>query len=131
MVRALLIATAIVETATGAGLLLAPAMPVSLLLGATLEGSVATIVARVLGAALVALGLVCWLARDDFSSPASRGLVAGLLFYDVAAPALLAFAWLGPELRGVALWPAVVAHAALAMWCAGCLLGGHGEGALR
>jgi len=131
MFKALLIATAILETATGVGLLLAPALPVSLLLGATLEGSVASIVARVLGAALVALGLACWLARDDFRSPAARGLVAGVLFYDAAAPALLVFAWLGPELRGVALWPAVVAHAALAAWCAGCLLSGRGEGALR
>jgi len=94
MVKGLLITTAILEAATGVGLLLAPALPVSLLLGATLEGSAASTVARVLGAALVALALACWL---------------------------------GPELRGVALWPAGVAHATLALWCAGCLLGARGE----
>jgi len=131
MTRALLIATAIVEAATGAGLLLAPALPVSLLLGATLDAGAASIVARVLGAALVALGLASWLARDDSRSPASRGLLAGLLFYDAGAAALLVLAGLGPELRGIALWPAVVAHAALAAWCAGCLLTGRSDGALR
>jgi hypothetical protein len=129
MARTLLIATAVLETATGAGLLLAPALPVSLLLGATLDGDAATILARVLGAALLALGLASWLARDDARSVAARGLVVGLLFYDGAALGLLALAGLGPEPRGIGLWPAVAAHAVLAAWCAGCLLTGRGDDA--
>jgi hypothetical protein len=131
MVRALLIATAIVETATGAALLLVPALVVSLLLGATLDGSAVSILARVLGAALVALGLVSWLARDDARSPAARGLVVGLLFYNTAVLTLLSFAGFGPELRGVALWPAVAPHATLGAWCGRCLLTGRGDEALR
>jgi len=127
MARALLIATAVLETATGAGLLFAPALVVSLLLGATLDGDAATILACVLGAALVALGLATWLARDDARSLAARGLVVGLLFYDGAALGLLALAGLGPEPRGIGLWPAVAAHAVLATWCAGCLLIGRGN----
>jgi hypothetical protein len=44
-------------------------------------------------------------------------LVAAVLLYDVAAVALLAFAGIGFGLRGVALWPAVVLHAVMTVWC--------------
>ena len=40
-----------------------------------------------------------------------------MLIYDVAAAALLAYAGLALSLVGIALWPAVVLHAALAVWC--------------
>ena len=53
-----------------------------------------------------------------------------MLIYDVAAAALLAYAGLVLNMVGLALWPAVVLHAALAGWCVVCLLGNtRGEGA--
>ena len=67
-------------------------------------------------AALLALGLVCWLARDGKSS-ATRGLIAGILLYNVAVIAILAHARFGLELSGIAFWPTVLIHAALAVWC--------------
>jgi hypothetical protein len=44
-------------------------------------------------------------------------LLAGALVYDVAVAALLAYSGLFSSLVGIALWPAVVLHALLAVWC--------------
>jgi hypothetical protein len=44
-----------------------------------------------------------------------------MLLYDVVAVAVLAFAGLGFGLHSVGLWPAVVLHAVMAVWCVACL----------
>jgi hypothetical protein len=119
--KSLLIVTALIEAATGLALLLSPSLPVSLLLGSSLDAPAALTVGRVAGAALLALGVACWLARDDVESHAAQGLVAAMLLYNIAAVLLLASAGIGSGLRGVELWPAVVLHAALAIWCIACL----------
>ena len=51
----------------------------------------------------------------------SRGLVIGMLIYNLAVPALLTRAAIADEMRGVAIWPACVLHLGLAMWCVLCL----------
>ena len=102
-------------------LLCFPSVTVTLLVGSPLETSAAQTVARVGGAGLLALGVSCWLARSDTQSEAARGLVAAMLLYDVAAVAILAFAGIGFELHGAALWPAVVLHASMSIWCVACL----------
>ncbi len=113
--------TAIIETATGLGLMAAPSVVVRLLLGSPLDTSAAVMLGRVAGAALLALGVACWLARDDTQSRATRGLVVAMLMYNIPATAVLAFAGIGLGLHGVALWPAVVLHAAMGAWCGACL----------
>jgi len=113
--------TAIIETATGLGLMAVPSVVVRLLLGSPLDTSAAVMLARVAGAALLALGVACWLARDDTQSRATRGLVVAMLMYNLVATAVLAFAGIGLGLRGVMLWPAVILHAAMAVWCVACL----------
>ena len=121
MMNRLLKLTAIIELATGLGLMAVPSVVVRLLLGSPLDISAAGILGRVAGAALLALGVACWLARDDTQSRASRGLVVAMLMYNIVATAVLAFAGIGLGLHGVALWPAVVLHAAMAVWCVACL----------
>jgi hypothetical protein len=120
--KALQTATAVIELGAGFALLCFPSITVELLVGAPLETPAALTVARVGGAGLLALGVACWLARDDTQSRAARGLVAAILLYDVAAVAVLAFAGIGFGLRGVGLWPAVVLHALMTVWCVMYLL---------
>jgi hypothetical protein len=119
--KKLLTLTAIIEAATGLALIAVPAIVVRLLLGSPLDTSAAVMLGRVAGAALLALGVACWLARDDTQSRTTGGLVVAMLIYNIAATAFLAFAGIGLGLHGVALWPAVVLHAAMAVWCVACL----------
>jgi hypothetical protein len=117
----LLIVTALIEVGTGLFLLFLPAILLALLLGVSLATPEAIFIARVAGAALLALGAACLMARSDQPGPAQTGLLTGVLIYDASAAALLAYAGLGQSMAGIALWPAVVLHTALAVWCAFCL----------
>jgi len=119
--KSLLIVTAAAETAIGLALLGLPSVVASLLLGGSLDTPAALVVARVTGAALISLGVACWLARNDQPSRAAAGLIAALLLYNAAALAVLVHAGLGLGLSGIGLWPAVLLHAALAIWCVACI----------
>lgn len=119
--RTLFIATALMEAGTGVALLLSPSLVTGIILGISLDGPAAPVVARLAGAALLTIGVACWLARDDGPGRATRGLAAALLLYNVAAAAVLAHAGLGPGLTGIGLWPATALHAAMAAWCVVCM----------
>ena len=125
LMKSLLTIAAVLEAATGVALLILPALLFSLLLGARLDHPTEVIVCRVGGAALVALGVACWRARLDGRSRAATGIVAALLFYNVAAVVILLDARLGEALGGIGLWPVIVLHAALAGWCFACLRPAH------
>src|SRR5882757_8664182 len=111
--KTLLTATAIIEAGAGLALLGVPSMTALLLLGTPLDSAAAANLARVGGAAILALAIICWLARRDAQSLASRDLIVAMLFYNFAVAAVLAFAGLGDGLHGVLLWPAVVFHVAM------------------
>jgi hypothetical protein len=119
--KMLLIVTSWTEAATGVALLGLPSVVVSMLVGASLDSPAALVMARVGGAALLCIGAACWLARNDRQSRAARGLLAALFFYNIAAVAVLVHAGTGLGLSGIGLWPAVLFHAALAVWCVACL----------
>jgi hypothetical protein len=113
--------TAVAETGTGILLLFLPAAVCSILLGIESPLSETVLISRFAGTALVAIGVACWLARSDSGNGAQRGLLIGVLIYYVVAAGLLAYAGLVLSLVGIALWPAVGIHVALALWCLACL----------
>jgi len=115
------------EAATGLVLAVAPALLVELLLGAAPGTAAGVTVSRVAGVAMLTLGVACWLAREDAAGRAAKGLVAAMLLYNVAVVVILVLAWTSQGLSGVALWPVVLAHAGLAVWCVAALSAGNEE----
>jgi hypothetical protein len=109
--------TAVIEAGTGIALLALPSDATSLLFGTPLGSLAAESLARVGGAAIVALAIVCWLARRDVYGLASQGVVVAMLFYNVAVADVLAFVSYVHDLHGILLWPAVAFHVAMAAWC--------------
>jgi len=115
--RYLLVATAIAELATGAALLVVPSFVAQMLLGEALGSAASALVGRVAGAALIAIGLICWRESADNRAGSSTGLLAGLLVYNGVVALLLVHGAAFTGIHGVLLWPVVVLHIVFAAWC--------------
>ena len=113
----LLLASAALELPAGLCLLIAPSRLAALLLGVPLDSMVALLMARIAGAALLALCVASWLVRSSPSARAVWGIVAALLVYNLGVVAILIHARFGPGLSGAGLWPAVAGHLCLSAWC--------------
>jgi len=124
----LLMITALIEAVTGLMLLALPSVPIVLLLGVEHSAPETILVARIAGAALLTFGVACWFAPNNQDRRAQLGLLTAILIYDVAATALLAYAGLVLNMAGLVLWPAVLIHSALAIWCVLIVWGKQREG---
>lgn len=100
------------EMLAGLAALIIPEPVVSLLLGASMD-SIASILARLFGAGVFALGLACLKARHDAGSPAGVAVSIGITAYNVLAAAVLLLTAAGSGLGGLLLWGAGIGHAVL------------------
>ena len=100
--KKVLVLAAVSEVATGAALLIVPSLVGRLLLGDELIG-VAISVARVLGIALISLGVACWPGPPR----------VGMLIYSAPVTLYLAYIGFAGGLSGILLWPVVVLHVIL------------------
>jgi hypothetical protein len=114
--RSIHFVTAVLEAATGVALLLVPSLIGRLLLGEELTG-VAIPIARVLGIALIALGIACW--------PGCTAL-CGMLTYSAAVTVYLAYVGIAGSFSGILLWPVVVVHLILTVLLTRTLISGLG-----
>jgi hypothetical protein len=94
---------AVLEVATGVALLIVPSLVGRLLFGEEFTGMVIP-VARVLGIALLALGVGCW--------PGSTAL-CGMLTYSALSTLYLLYLAIRGEWVGPLLWPVVALHGIL------------------
>ena len=115
--RALATVTAVLELGAGLGMLTSPSLAGTILLGSPLNTPVELIVARVAGVALFALGVAFWFARHDEQSHAARALVGAMLLYNAGVVAVLLNAGIGLGLSGIGLWPVVLLHVVMTVWC--------------
>jgi hypothetical protein len=100
--KRVLVLAAVSEAATGLALVIVPSLVGRLLLGEELTG-VAIPVARVLGIALIGLGIACWPGPP----------LVGMLIYSALTTLYLLYLGVGTEWAGRLLWPAVLVHAVL------------------
>lgn len=115
-IKTFLKVSAILEASAGCALAIVPSRITIVLIGAPLETSTGTVIGRLAGVALISLGLICWLARNDEHSSATKGIVAVMLFYNLAAAALLAFAAVQLSMTAICLLPAILLHTGLGIW---------------
>jgi hypothetical protein len=115
--KLLLIVSAAFEAGVGIGLLLVPSVVAQVLLGAPVDAPAAHAVARIAGTALIALALACWLAASDAQSCEARGVVSAMVIYNLGAALVLGASGITSHLAGVGLWPAVILHTAMTVWC--------------
>jgi hypothetical protein len=120
--KPLLLTTAAVEAGAGLALLGVPSRFAQLLFAAPLEGAVALTVARVGGMGLLTLAVAAWLASHDSQSCAARGLASAMVLYNAGAALVLGAAGLQPARVGITLWPVVLVHVGMAVWCVTQLL---------
>jgi hypothetical protein len=115
--KLLLIIAAVIEAVAGLTLLLMPAVAVSALLGAALDTATGLVAGRIAGAALGGLAIACWQARDGERGSPATGVVEAMSFYNFAAAMVLVYAGIRLDLRSALLWPAIVLHFCLGVWC--------------
>ena len=107
-----------IELVIGLTLLVIPGVVIRTLIGAD-GGTTSTIVGRVLGGALVALGIAG--ASGRIRTP-ERPIVLAYVVYNVSAATILAAASVAGTASGILLWPVVAVHALLALVLLGGLL---------
>jgi hypothetical protein len=109
--KKVLTVAAVVEVATGMALLIVPSLVGRLLFGEELTGIVIP-VARVIGIALLALGVGCW--------PGSTAL-CGMLTYSALVTLYFLYVAIRGEWVGPLLWPVVALHGILTVLLARAL----------
>ena len=98
------------EIVVGATLLAAPDYLCQLLFAARPEG-LGTVLARIGGLGLVALGIAC---LPSNAAGSHRRAVFGLFVFNFGVAILLAWVGIATTYRGVLLWPTIVLHAIIA-----------------
>lgn len=58
-----------------------------------------------------------WTNPYDAQSCAARGLTSAMVLYNLGAVVILGIAGIRSQAVGIALWPAVVLHAGMTVWC--------------
>ena len=100
------------EILAGLPALMAPGPLLLLLLGGPGD-PIASVLARLFGAGVFALGLACLKARHDVASPAGLAVSIGITAYNVLAAVVLLWTAAGSGLGGLLLWGAGILHATL------------------
>ena len=107
-----------IELIIGFTLLVIPDVVIRALIAAD-GGTTSTIVGRVLGGALIGLGIAGASARGRTPE---RPIVLAYVVYNVSTAAVLAAAGVAGTASGILLWPVVAVHALLALVLLGGLL---------
>jgi small basic protein len=117
-VKILLIITAVFEGVVGLGLLLVPDLVGTTLMNTQLDTPGGLIAGRIAGAAILSLAICCWKAYGFALREAALEILTAVLFYNFAAAAVLVYGGTQLGLQSTLIWPAIVVHGVLGLWCA-------------
>ena len=107
----LLSVAAVIEVTTGIALITTPHAVSGLLLGVDLAGA-GVAVGRVAGVALLSLGLMCWMSRQqDNKTP----VLTAMLTYNLLVTIYLTYLGFEGQLVGTLLWPVIAIHTVLTL----------------
>jgi hypothetical protein len=121
LLKRLLEIGALIEMSVGLGVVAFPEQLIELLLNASLADP-GVLVARLLGTALMALGLAWWFARNQPREPWARGCCLGFLVYNLGAGLWLMLGALTMSQRVALLWTLGLFHAGLGLALAALVL---------
>jgi len=113
--KTLLSITAVFECLTGIALIAIPSTIVPMLLGIPFDDDRLHVISGITGAALISIGMVCWLLRNSGAS--ALAIVKSVLFYNVAGTLILLYALLGLSMSAIGLWPVTIIHFTMGIWC--------------
>jgi hypothetical protein len=114
MLRLLMIVSGGVEAAFGLSALIVPQVVIGTLFGT--EGDATGVaLARIVGAATLALGVAALLARDQVETKGGLATAYGLTLYNVLAACLILWTAAVAGLGGAALWGAGLFHALMGL----------------
>jgi len=111
--RQLLTIAAAGESLTGLAFILAPEATTRFILGAK-PNVAGVMLGRVVGVALMAIGIACWGARNDTGSATRSGTLKAITFYSAGVGLLLVLFAAIAKTGSIVLWSAGVLHLALA-----------------
>jgi len=114
LLRLLLTLCGGLEILAGLTAMIAPGPLLSLLLGGPGD-PISSVMARLFGAGVFALGLACVKARHDVASPAGLAVSIGITAYNFLAAVVLLWTAAEMGLGGLLLWGAGIGHAALGL----------------
>jgi len=66
---------------------------------------------------LISLGIACWLARDEYQGKAVKGLVTMMTVYNIGVIIVFIYGAINLKISGIGLWPVVLVHLAITVWC--------------
>src|SRR5215204_4879227 len=112
--KSFLTITALIEATTGLALAIIPSLLISILLGTSIKDSGAILISRLAGAALLTISIACWLLRNDTQSSV---MAKAMIAYNLFSIALLVYWVFVEKISGPGLWPAVIIHVLLLVWC--------------
>jgi hypothetical protein len=108
--KMVLTASAAIEGATGAALIIIPEIVSRVLLGVELN-SAGVALARVAGLGFLSLAIACWTRGNGANLQAIRALFV----YNLLAGLYLGYLRVGGGFTGYLLWPACILHVVLAL----------------
>ncbi len=117
----LLTVDSVIEMGSGLLMVVFPSFLWKIVLGTALSTPVELTLSRIAGAAVVALATSWWLVRNDERSHTLRGVVGGMVVFNAGVVIALGYAGIALGLSTILLWPFILIHLAMAVWCIVCL----------